>query len=130
MGFPLYMLLLLLPYVCDGPIYSGTTTRCLTYQPSSRGRKVTTGALFSAPTVFPVCGVFFFFFSGWGIQGAAIATVTAEWAGVMAFLVLLAQKEPSIRCVVVVCGGDDGGSSRFFVFFYRPRAKAWVVGAW
>ncbi|CAM9113438.1 unnamed protein product [Ectocarpus sp. 4 AP-2014] len=34
---------------------------------------------------------------GWGLQGAAIATVTAEWAGVMAFLVLLAQKEPSIR---------------------------------
>ncbi|CAM9470074.1 unnamed protein product, partial [Ectocarpus sp. 12 AP-2014] len=34
---------------------------------------------------------------GWGLQGAAIATVTAEWAGVMAFLVLLARKEPSIR---------------------------------
>ncbi|CAM9990186.1 unnamed protein product, partial [Ectocarpus sp. 8 AP-2014] len=34
---------------------------------------------------------------GWGLQGAAIATVTAEWAGVIAFLVLLAQKEPSIR---------------------------------
>ncbi|CAN0545031.1 unnamed protein product, partial [Ectocarpus sp. 12 AP-2014] len=39
-GFPLYtlLLLLLLPYVCDGPICSGTTTPCLTYQLSSRGR--------------------------------------------------------------------------------------------
>ncbi|CAM9775736.1 unnamed protein product, partial [Ectocarpus fasciculatus] len=46
---------------------------------------------------------------GWGLQGAAIATVTAEWAGMAAFLVLLAQKEPSIRLRPVSLPKDREG---------------------
>eukprot|EP00903_Cladosiphon_okamuranus_P014710 g13631.t1 len=34
---------------------------------------------------------------GLGLQGAAIATVAAEWSGAAAFLVLLAMKDPTIR---------------------------------
>lgn len=34
---------------------------------------------------------------GLGVQGAAIATVTAEWIGALAFLFLLRQKDPAIR---------------------------------
>lgn len=32
-----------------------------------------------------------------GVQGAAIATVSAEWAAALAFLVLLERKDPAIR---------------------------------
>ena len=32
-----------------------------------------------------------------GVQGAAIATVTAEWAAALTFLVLLERKDPAIR---------------------------------
>ncbi|CAN0194362.1 unnamed protein product, partial [Pylaiella littoralis] len=34
---------------------------------------------------------------GMGLQGAAIATVAAEWSGAAAFLFLLARKDPTIR---------------------------------
>lgn len=34
---------------------------------------------------------------GLGVQGAAIATVTAEWTGALVFLFLLGRKDPTIR---------------------------------
>ncbi|CAM9520942.1 unnamed protein product [Scytosiphon promiscuus] len=34
---------------------------------------------------------------GMGLQGAAIATVSAEWSGAAAFLIVLAMKDPTIR---------------------------------
>lgn len=34
---------------------------------------------------------------GLGVQGAAIATVTAEWTGALVFLFLLGRKDPTVR---------------------------------